>query len=215
MPLFHFFFFINLKNTSLFSTNRCFYRIIYKQSQGLDPSTLNELITQSKRNDQKAFRRIVECYQSMIYSLAFRMLCNEEEAKDTVQETFIRVWINLQAYNPDKKFSTWIYAIATNLCLDKLKSAKYRLKDNSIDDTILNVLSSENVEQSVINSELGIIIRKLTSELTPKQKIVFTLRYLEELEIDEIVQITGLTSEKIKSNLFLARQTIRRKLEIL
>ena len=181
----------------------------------MDQSTLTDLIALCKRNDRKAFRSIVEGYQSMVYSLAFRMLCNEEEAKDTVQETFIRVWINLQAYNPDKKFSTWIYAIATNLCLDKLKSAKYRLKDNSIDDTILNVLSSENVEQSVINTELGIIIRKLTSELTPKQKIVFTLRYLEELEIDEIVQITGLTSEKIKSNLFLARQTIRRKLEIL
>jgi len=181
----------------------------------MDQSTLTELITLSKRNDQKAFRKIVECYQSMMYSLAFRMLCNEEEAKDTVQETFIRVWLNLKAYNPDKKFSTWMYAIATNLCLDKLKSAKYKYNDNSIDDTILNVISSENVEQSVINSELGIIIRKLTSELTPKQKIVFTLRYLEEIEMDEIVQITGMTPEKIKSNLYLARQTIRRKLEIL
>jgi RNA polymerase sigma-70 factor (ECF subfamily) len=65
----------------------------------------------------------------------------------------------------------------------------------------------------MINSELGNIILKLTSGLTPKQKMVFTLRYLEDTEIDEIVQITGLTSAKIKSNLFLARQTIRRKLE--
>jgi len=181
----------------------------------MDQSTLTELITSSKRNDQKAFRSIVECYQYMIYSLAFRMLGNEEDAKDTVQETFIRVWINLKAYHPDKKFSTWMYAIATNLCLDKLKSSKYKFKDYSIDVSILNVISSENVEQTVINSELGIIIRKLTSELTPKQKIVFTLRYLEEIEIDEIVQITGMTPDKIKSNLFLARQTIRRKLEIL
>jgi len=181
----------------------------------MNQSTLSDLITSSKQNDQKAFRKIVEGYQSMIYSLAFRMLCNEEEAKDTVQETFIKVWMNLSAYDSDKKFSTWIYAIATNLCLDKLKSAKHSFQENTIDETILNVISTDNVEQSVINAELGNIIRKLTSELTPKQKIVFTLRYLEEIEIDEISQITGMTPNRIKSNLFLARQTIRRKLEIL
>jgi len=181
----------------------------------MNQSTLSDLITSSKRNDQKAFRKIVECYQSMIYSLAFRMLCNEEEAKDTVQETFIKVWMNLPSYNSEKKFSTWMYAIATNLCLDKLKSSKHYFQGNSIDESILNVISSDNIEQSVINSELGNIIRRLTSELTPKQKIVFTLRYLEEIEIDEIVQITGMTPNKIKSNLFLARQTIRRKLDIL
>ena len=181
----------------------------------MNQSTLSDLITSSKQNDQKAFRKIVEGYQSMIYSLAFRMLCNEEEAKDTVQETFIKVWMNLSTYDSNKKFSTWIYAIATNLCLDKLKSAKHSFQENAIDNTVLNLISSENIEQSFINSELGNIIRKLTSELTPKQKIVFTLRYLEEIEIDEISQITGMTPNRIKSNLFLARQTIRRKLEIL
>jgi len=181
----------------------------------MDLSTLTDLITSCKRNDQKAFRRIVECYQSMIYSLAYRMLCNEEEAKDTVQETFIKVWLNLEHYHTDKKFSTWVYAIATNLCLDKLKSSKHIYQSNATDEALLNQISEDNVEQSMINSELGDIILRLTSGLTPKQKMVFTLRYLEDIEIDEIVQITGLTPAKIKSNLFLARQTIRRKLEIL
>jgi RNA polymerase sigma-70 factor (ECF subfamily) len=73
--------------------------------------------------------------------------------------------------------------------------------------------SSDNAEQYLMNSELGEIIQTLTNELTPKQKIVFTLRCLEELEIEEIIQITGMTAEKIKSNLFLARQSIRQKLE--
>lgn len=181
----------------------------------MDKSTLNELIASSKLNDQKAFRKIVECYQYMIYSLAFRLLCNEEEAKDTVQETFIKVWLNLSAYKTDKKFSTWIYAIASNLCLDKLKSLKHLYQSTTIDEKIYILISNENVEQAIINTELGEIILRLTNELTPKQKMVFTLRYLEELEIDEIIQITGMTSEKIKSNLYLARQTIRRKLEII
>lgn len=179
----------------------------------MDQSTLTDLIALCKRNDQKAFRRIVEGYQSMVYSLAFRMLCNEEEAKDAVQETFIKVWLNIDHFHTDKKFSTWVYAIASHLCLDKLKSSKHIYQGNATDEALLNLISEDNVEQSMINSELGNIILKLTSGLTPKQKMVFTLRYLEDTEIDEIVQITGLTSAKIKSNLFLARQTIRRKLE--
>jgi len=179
----------------------------------MDKSTLNDLIKASIRNDEKAFRIIVKTYQSMIYSLSFRILCNEEEAKDIVQETFLRVWLNLNRYQKDKKFSTWIYAIASNLCLDKLKSLKQNQYSNTIDDTINNMISSDNIEQSIINKELVEIILRLTDDLTPKQKIVFILRYLEDIEVNEIVQITGMSTNKIKSNLFLARQTIRKRLE--
>ncbi|MDD4968445.1 MAG: sigma-70 family RNA polymerase sigma factor [Paludibacter sp.] len=181
----------------------------------MDKSTLNDLITSSIRNDEKAFRIIVETYQSMIYSLSFRLLCNEEEAKDTVQETFLRVWLNLNKYQSDKKFSTWIYAIASNLCLDKLKNLKHNQCSNSNDESINYMISSDNIEQTIINKELAEIILKLTDNLTPKQKIVFILRYLEDIEVNEIVQITGMPPNKIKSNLFLARQSIRRKLETL
>jgi len=179
----------------------------------MDKSTLSDLIERSKLNDEKAFRKIVEGHQAMIYSVAFRILCHEEEAKDIVQETFIRVWMNLTNFQADKKFSTWLYAIATNLCLDKLKASKHRFKTDSIDERSFDLISSDNTEQKLINSELGKVISSLTNELTPKQKIVFTLRYMEELEVDEIIKITGLSAEKIKSNLFLARQTIREKLK--
>lgn len=178
----------------------------------MDRSNLNDLIEASKRNDGKAFRKIVESYQAMIYSLALRLLCNEEEAKDTVQETFLRVWMHLSGYNPEKKFSTWIYAITTNLCFDKLKVSKRHFRIVSIDETLNDLLSPENVEQEIINAELVNIIVVLTDTLTPKQKIVFTLRDLEALEIEEVSQITGLSAKKIKSNLFLARQAIREKL---
>ncbi len=179
----------------------------------MDQSTITGLIALSKRNDEKAFRKIVEYYQSMVYSLAFRILCNEEDAKDLVQETFIRVWQHLSSFDRNRKFSTWLYKIATNLCLDKLKSSNRNFQNTSMDDTLTNFINSEDIEQTIINSELATIIHNLTNELTPKQKIVFTLRHLEELEVDEIVEISGMSADKIKSNLFLARQTIRKKLE--
>lgn len=181
----------------------------------MDNSTLIELIEACLLNDGNAFRKIVVSHQSMIHTLAFRLLCDEEEAKDAVQETFVRVWENLHKFDRNKKFSTWIYAIATNLCYDKLRAKMHFSRMVSIDDSINQILSSEDVEQNIINSDLAKIISALTDSLTPKQKIVFTLRDLETLEIDEISQITGLSAGKIKSNLFLARQAIRNKLDVI
>lgn len=172
---------------------------------------LNELITRSKLNDGNAFRQLVECHQPMIYALAFRLLCNEEEARDAVQETFLKVWININGFDTNRKFSTWVYAIATNLCYDKLKSNKHFSKKIPM-EMLQEALSNEDVEKKLIDAELGALIATLTEELTPKQKLVFTLSDLEDLSSEEIVQITGMSASQIKSNLFLARQTLRKKL---
>jgi RNA polymerase sigma-70 factor, ECF subfamily len=177
----------------------------------MDPKTLNELIARSKRNDGNAFRQLVEGHQSMIYSLAYRLLCDEEEAKDAVQETFIKVWLNLKGFDTNRKFSTWVYAIAANLCYDKLKSGKRFSRKLSL-ETLAEVISNEDVEKKMLEAELGALITTLTDELTPKQKLVFTLNDLEDLSTEEIVQITGMTASQIKSNLFLARQALRTKL---
>ncbi len=172
---------------------------------------LIQLINLSLQNHRKAFRQIVESYQYMIYTLAFRVLGNEEDAKDIVQETFIRLWTHLSDFNPEKKFSTWIYRIAANLCLDKLKKRKYIALDIN-DLTVMN-FESENFEIELSNKELGDVITAITNNLSPKQKLVFTLRYIEELKIEEIKEITGLSADKIKSNLYIAKQNIRKKLE--
>jgi len=177
----------------------------------MDQNTLNDLIARSKRNDGNAFRQLVESHQSMIYSLAYRLLCNEEEARDAVQETFIKVWLNLKKFDTSRKFSTWVYAIATNLCYDKLKSGKH-FSNCLPAETLNEVLSNDDVEKKMIDSELGALIATLTNELTPKQKLVFTLSDLEDLSTEEIGQITGMTASQIKSNLFLARQALRTKL---
>ncbi len=177
-------------------------------------STVKELIVLSRQNDSQAFRKLVEAHQAMVYTLAFRLLCNDDDAKDIVQETFIKVWKNLERFKPELKFSTWLYTIAANQCYDKLRKAKHnytlRLDDTNV---ISEFISNENIEKTIINEELSQIILSLTGNLTPKQKLVFTLRDLEGLEIEEIISITGLSAEKIKSNLYLARQFIRKKIE--
>ena len=168
-------------------------------------------VERSKQGDMTAFRQLVETCQPFVSRLAFRLLCCEEEAKDIVQETFIRVWLHLDRYHHGARFSTWLYKIACNLCYDRLRTMK-RTQGN-IDLSELDVPDDHDVEQSVINRNLKEWIITLTHDLTPKQRLVFTLRDIEEMELDEIKKITGMSGTKIKSNLYLARQYIRKRIE--
>lgn len=182
----------------------------------MDQLLLNKFIAQSKQGDSMAFRKVVEEFQSRVFSLSFRLLCNEADASDAVQETFIRVWMHLKSFNSEMRFSTWLYKIATNICYDRIKTLKRRnnlISFNIEDAQLLNQPLLENLESAIINEELGKMIHFFTNELTPKQKLVFTLRDLEGMEVEEIVTITGLSPAKIKSNLYCARQFIREKLE--
>jgi len=177
---------------------------------------INNLIFRSRQNDQTAFRKIVETHQNLVYSLAFRLLGNDEDAQDIVQETFIKVWKYLSHFNTEMRFTTWLYKIAVNLCYDRIKSLKRRNNTISFDIenlALLNQSSLENLETNIINHELAQLIKLLTFDLPPKQRLVFILRDLEGLEIDEIETITGLSAKKIKSNIYCARQFIREKLE--
>ena len=90
-----------------------------------------EIIKQILAGSQAAFRQLVEKYQQYAFSLAFRILCHEEEAKDTVQDSFIKIWKNINSYNDQHKFTTWMYKIVTNTAIDKLRSMKKLLHTDS------------------------------------------------------------------------------------
>ena len=181
----------------------------------MNQEKIENLVERSKQHDAVAFRQLVETCQPFVFRLAFRLLHCEEEAKDIVQERFIKVWINLYKYHHRNLFSTWLYKIACNLCYDRLRAIKRSQGNvtNYIDLSELDVLADNDVEQSVINRNLIEWITVLTNDLTPKQRIVFTLRDIEELELEEVQKITGMTGAKIKSNLYLARQYIRKRIK--
>lgn len=187
----------------------------YKQPRiTMEQPDIQTLIHQSCNGDTQAFALLVKQYQSLVFRLAFRLLCDEEEAKDMLQEVFVKVWLSLNKYNPTYKFSTWVYSITANTCYDRLRTMQYAPESYKADMEIgvLNIASGETTDRRLVNEELKAVILHFTAELTPKQKLVFTLRDLEELEIDEIETITGLSPAKIKSNLYLARKYIREKI---
>ena len=141
------------------------------------------------------------------------MLADEEEAKDVVQEAFIRVWQKLDAYDLQRPFSTWLYTIATRLCLNRLKQMRTVSSLPLDEQTLLRFAADADSYRTLENREWVSIVRLLAEGLSAKQRLVFTLCQLEGLPSSEVEQITGLDARQVKSNLYVARQTIRKRLK--
>ena len=174
--------------------------------------TERDIIKQCKDGNKEAFRWVVQQHQRLVFSLALKMLADEEEAKDVVQETFIRVWQRIGDYDTQKSFTTWLYTIASHLCLDRLKQMS-RILPLPKDEKVLQDFANNDSQQTLENSEWVSIVRMLAEGLSLKQKLVFTLCQMEGLPSSEVEQITGLDAKQVKSNLYVARQTIRERLK--
>lgn len=175
--------------------------------------TEHDIVTRCQQGDKDAFRWVVQTHQRMIFSLALKMLCDEEEAKDMVQETFIKVWQRIRDLDEQKTIGTWIYTIASRLCIDKLRRTN-RIVSMPEDQLALRRLASDNDNQRTLeNREWVSIVRTMAEGLSDKQRLVFTLCQLEDLSSAEVEQITGLDAKQVKSNLYMARQTIRKRLK--
>ena len=172
----------------------------------------SDIISRCQQGDKDAFRWVLQTHHRMIFSLALKMLCDEEEAKDMVQETFIRVWQSIRSFDSQKTFSTWVYTIASRLCIDRLKRAR-KVVALPEDELVLRRFASDGDEQlSLENKEWVSIVKTLAESLSDKQRLVFTLCQLEGLPSAEVEQITELDARQVKSNLYVARQTIRKRL---
>jgi RNA polymerase sigma-70 factor, ECF subfamily len=164
----------------------------------------SELIERCIKGDPTAFRILVEKMQSYAFSLAFRILLNNEDAKDAVQDSFIKVWKNIGSYQSSFLFSTWMYKIVVNTCLDYLKSGKTHRAIGLSDIKI-----TTDLEGSIINKDLAKHIQYLSEGLPEKQRIIFVLKDLQDLSIEEISQVLKISTGLVKSNLYYARKRLR------
>ena len=168
-------------------------------------------INKARVGDSNSFAFLVNKYQQLAYNLAFRIVCDEDNAKDVVQESFIKIWKNMKRYDSKVKFSTWMYTIVTNTAIDYLRSAKKRTMISI--DNLGEKLSNTNMENELENKELSQLIRVASDSLTTKQRLVFVLCDLQGLKTDEVGEILKLSANSIKSNLYHARNNIREKIQ--
>ncbi|HLS09590.1 RNA polymerase sigma factor SigW [Lentibacillus sp.] len=178
-----------------------------------------EKIKQVKRGDQSAFADIVSFYQHKIYQHCYRMLGNRHEAEDIGQETFIRAYINIHSFDDKRKFSTWLYRIATNLTIDRIRKRKpdYYLDAEIRGTDGLNMYSqlatdSRLPEEEVQGMELQDYINQEIAGLPPKYRSVIILRYLEEFSLQEISDILDIPLGTVKTRIHRGREALRKKL---
>jgi RNA polymerase sigma-70 factor (ECF subfamily) len=186
-----------------------------QQTDDPGASYLPELIGRCLRNEGGAFRQLVEEHQRYVFSLAFRVLRDDEDARDVVQETFIRVWKNLHAYDMRSKFTTWLYTITVNLAYDQLKSRtrkrRWFLAPGSVESQ--NSAGAAEEEMNIVNRDLAAKIEELAGSLPPKQQLVFVLRDLQDLSVDEVAQALFMSTSTVKANLCYARRFIRTQMQ--
>lgn len=173
------------------------------------------IVTRCRAGDSSAFREIMEMHYQYTYAVAFNILRSETETKDIVQESFVRVWKNISSYEPEKKFTTWLYRIVVNLCYDRLK-VKSRRREQASDFSQLadggEIFVQQNAERDIEIKDIGEKIIEMSQTLPPKQKLVFSLRDLNDFSLEEISQTTGMSISSVKANLSYARRYLRRKI---
>ena len=174
-----------------------------------------ELIEECRNGDLHNFRKVVEKTTPMIFSVAFRILGDEDAARDIVQDTMVTIWQKLSRIKTAESYKTWAYRIAVNKCYDQLRKQK-RQKENRYDDQTWSIISNHISEEGITeleNKENAQIINLLTNKLSNKQKAVFVLSELEEMPAGEIAKITGMNRSAVKANLYYARKNIESLLQ--
>ncbi len=169
-----------------------------------------ELIEQCRKGDLQNFRKVFEKTSPFVFSTAFRMLGDEDNASDVVQETMITIWEKIEKIRTAESFKIWVYRITINKCYDLMRKRKQK-PEYRFDDQAWALISNHISEYTVSdleNKENAMIINLLTDRLSPRQKSVFILSEIEQMSNEEIAEITGMYRSSVKANLYYARKNI-------
>jgi RNA polymerase sigma-70 factor (ECF subfamily) len=182
-------------------------------------STEKKLVNKALAGERDAFEEIVERYKHKLYQLAFRMLGNRMEAEDVAQEVFLRVYANLASYDHKHKFSTWIYRITTNLCIDRLRKRQhvFSLDQEAAGMEGLDMYSQipspqKTPEGEVMTLELQTEVQKAIDRLPPQYKSIMILRYLQDLSLQEISDVVELPVTTVKTRIHRGREALKKLL---
>jgi RNA polymerase sigma-70 factor (ECF subfamily) len=173
---------------------------------------IESLIERAMKNDLQAFEEIIKLYEKKVYNLALRYVKNHDDALDVAQDVFILVYNNLSSFRGESAFSTWIYRITYNNCVDMLrrkskKSSGYSIDD---DDNFIKLPSNDvSIEQEYENKEKVKSVMEAIDKLPKEQRDIIILRSIKELSYSEIGEILNIAEGTVKSRLNRARLKIK------
>lgn len=157
-----------------------------------------------ERTREAAFSHLLKKYQQKIYWHVRRMVIDHDDADDVTQDIFIKVWRNLEKFREDSQLYTWLYRIATNECITFLNKKKQK-QNISLDDDNSGYLSETLADGSYFNGDKAQMkLQKALLTLPEKQRLVFNMKYFEDLKYDEISEILGTSVGALKASYHLA-----------
>lgn len=163
----------------------------------------------ARRGDQDAFGELVRLYEKRVLALTSRMCRNPDDAAEAAQEAFLAAWQGLPNFRGDSRFSTWLYRLASNACVDLLRREGRRRAD-SLDEAALDLPSpSPSPQESAERRELREQVEDGLRRLPPDYRAVLVLRELHQLRYDEIAQALALDVGTVKSRISRGRKRLR------
>lgn len=169
-------------------------------------------VAAAREGDQEAFEELVRLYEKRVLALTQRMCRNPEDAAEAAQEAFFAAWQGLKSFRGDSSFSTWLYRLASNACVDLLRREGKRQTAVSLDDEDLNLelpASIPSPQEEAERRELGERIEEGLRALPPPLREALVLREVQELRYDEISEVLGLDIGTVKSRISRGRKKLR------
>ena len=163
---------------------------------------------QDPEKRRKAFSQVVSLYGEKLYWQIRKMVLNHDDADDLLQNTFLKAWTNLDYFRGEAKISTWLFKIAINECITFLN--KQRTQNNiSIDDTDVFLLERLRSDEYFCGDDIQRKLQEAIALLPDKQRLVFNLRYYDELEYEEIARVLDSKVDTLKVNYHYAKEKIK------
>ncbi|HQS05361.1 MAG: RNA polymerase subunit sigma-24 [Sphingobacteriales bacterium 17-39-43] len=170
------------------------------------------LVIRARDGDQKAYAELMQRYKDSIYFMALKMVNHKDDAMDLTVETFGKAFENIEKYKPDFAFSTWLFRIATNNCIDFIRKKRLNvvslqsLSDEDKDEKQLQIASDAlNPEQTSIKKQESEKLKSIVEQLPQRYRTLIILRYYDEQSYEEIAQQLDLPLGTVKAQLFRAR----------
>lgn len=178
------------------------------------------LVESALAGDEKAFAKLMSRYKDTIYFMLLKMVNNKSDAEDLTLEAFGKAFKNLQQYSPNYAFSTWLFKIATNNCIDFLRKRRgvyisiENGQENGDNDSPIRLRSSDpDPEEKLIRIQKAILMRRIVHRLKPRYRILVELRYFREFSYEEIAKELKLPLGTVKAQLFRAREMLFKMIE--
>lgn len=170
------------------------------------------LVIRAKDGDQKAYAELMQRYKDSIYFMALKMVNNKDDAMDLTVETFGKAFENIEKYKPDFAFSTWLFRIATNNCIDFIRKKRLNvvslqsLTEEDREEKQLQIVSNTlNPEETSIKKQESEKLKSIVEQLPQRYRTLIILRYYDEQSYEEISQQLDLPLGTVKAQLFRAR----------